>query len=145
MKLTKINTNPKTDRVWHLIDAEKIVLGRLATRIATILLGKHRVDYDPTRDRGDFVVITNILKIKFTGNKLEQKQYYKHSGYPGGLKSKNLKEIWSKDPKQVIIKAVSGMIPKNRLYKARLKRLKIYLDDKHKHQAQQLQELKIER
>ncbi|MFH1749371.1 MAG: 50S ribosomal protein L13 [bacterium] len=145
MKLTKINTNPKTDRMWYVIDAEKVVLGRLATKVAEILLGKHRVDYDPTRDRGDFVVITNILKVKFTGNKPEQKKYYKYSGYQGGLKTKSLKELWEQNPAQVIFKAVSGMIPKNRLYKARIKRLKIYLDDKHKHQAQKLQELKIER
>ncbi|MFC1656858.1 50S ribosomal protein L13 [Patescibacteria group bacterium] len=145
MKLTKINTNPQTDRTWYLIDAEKVVLGRLATKVAELLLGKHKVDYDPTRDRGDFIVITNIAKIKFTGNKLEQKKYYKYSGYPGGLSTKSLKELWEKDPVLVITKAISGMIPKNRLRKARMKRLKIYLDDKHKHQAQKLEELKIKR
>ncbi len=145
MKLTKINTNPKTDRTWFIIDSEKVVLGRLATRVAGLLIGKHKPDYDPTRDRGDFIVLINILKTKFTGNKPEQKTYYKHSGFPGGLKSKSLKELWEKNPSQVIFKAVSGMIPKNRLHKARMKRLKIYLDDKHNHQAQKLQVLKIER
>ena len=145
MKLTALANNQKTERDWYLINAEKLILGRLATRIAELLLGKHKTNFDPSRDRGDFVVVINIAKIKITGNKVEQKKYYRHSGYPGGIKERSLKAMLENDPTQVLTFAVRGMIPKNRLQKVRMKRLKLYADAEHKHQAQKLQELKIER
>lgn len=111
-------------RETYLIDAKGKVLGRLASKIAILLQGKHKENFDPAKDMGDFVVVKNVEKMKITGQKLEKKKYYRHSGYIGGLKEIKMKEIFKKDPKKVLIEAVSGMLPKNRLRKKRLKRLK---------------------
>lgn len=108
-----------------IIDASQQSLGRLASKIASLLMGKHRLDYTYHQDKGDTVIVKNIEKIKWTGKKIEQKKYYSHSGYPGGLKIRKLKDLWKKKPKDVLRRAVAHMLPKNRLQKERIKRLKI--------------------
>ena len=111
-------------RNTHTVDATAKILGRLATEIAVLLRGKHKPDFVPYKDMGDFVVVKNVDKIKFTGRKMEQKKYYRHSGYPGGLKEIPLKKIFDRSPSEVLKKAVWGMLPKNRLRKEQIKRLK---------------------
>ena len=122
---------------WFQVDAETETLGHLATKIAHILRGKHKPIYTPHVDTGDFIVVTNAEKIKLTGNKLQGKQYYRHTGYPGGIKSVNAEELLEKKPEMVIMKAVRGMLPKNRLGRQMIKKLKIYAGKDHPHQAQQ--------
>jgi len=129
---------PKTTeikRIWYEADASKFVLGRLATRVATILRGKHKVTFTPHMDVGDFVVIKNAEKVKFTGRKLEQKEYHKFSGYPGGLHTKKLSERMAVEPEKVIRDAVYNMVDSNRLRKHILRRLKIVKGDKHEFQV----------
>ena len=123
-------------RRWLLIDATDQVVGRLAVQIANILRGKHRPEYTPHVDTGDFVVVVNSEKVHVTGNKLEQKIYYRHSGYPGGLRQRTLAEQLQRRPEEVIRKAVKGMLPKNRLAAAQLKKLKVYAGPEHPHEAQ---------
>ena len=130
---------PKKDLIekkWWLIDAEDKILGRLATEVAVLLRGKKKPEYAPFIDSGDFVIIVNAEKIKVTGDKLEQKKYYSHSGYPGGIKEKTLKELLEKKPEEVVKKAVWGMIPKNKLGRAAFKKLKVYRGPDHPHSAQ---------
>ena len=122
---------------WFQVDAETETLGHLATKIAHILRGKHKPIYTPHVDTGDFIVVTNADKIKLTGNKVQDKQYYRHSGYPGGIKSMNAEEMLEKKPEMVIMKAVRGMLPKNRLGRQMIKKLKIYAGKDHPHMAQQ--------
>ena len=122
---------------WFQVDAETQTLGHLATKIAHVLRGKHKPIYTPHVDTGDFIVVTNADKIKLTGNKVQDKQYYRHSGYPGGIKSMNAEEMLEKKPEMVIMKAVRGMLPKNRLGRQMIKKLKIYSGKDHPHQAQQ--------
>ncbi|QTA91885.1 50S ribosomal protein L13 [Desulfonema magnum] len=122
---------------WFLVDAEGAVLGRIATVIAARLRGKHNPLYTPHTDTGDSVVVINADKIVFTGRKLEQKNYYRHSGYIGGLKTINAKELLQKRPEDIIRFAVKGMLPKNRLGRKLFKKLKVYAGDKHPHSAQQ--------
>lgn len=124
------------ERKWHLIDADGLVVGRLATKVADILRGKNKAIYTPHTDTGDFVVIVNAKKVRFTGKKLEQKKYYHHTGYPGGIKMATAKEIMSKTPEKIIISAVRGMMPKNKLAKTQLSKLKVYSGPEHPHQAQ---------
>lgn len=134
---------PKKDdieRKWWLVDAEGKVLGRLATEIAVLLRGKRKPQYADFLDMGDFVVVINADKIRVTGKKMEQKKYYSHSGYPGGIKEKSLRELLEKKPEEVIRKAVWGMIPKNRLGRSIHKKLKVYRGPHHPHEAQQPQE-----
>lgn len=121
-------------RNWHLIDLKGKVLGRVASQIAQLLQGKKKAYYTPHLDCGDFVVATNALKIKFTGKKEDKKIYYRHSGYPGGLKSLTLRQMMSKNPRKVIELAVKNMLPKNKLRQPRLRRLKVFVDDKHKYE-----------
>jgi large subunit ribosomal protein L13 len=123
-------------RQWRLIDAADKTLGRVATEAASLLMGKHKPLYAPYIDTGDYVVVTNAAKVKVTGKKAEQKIYYRHSGYPGGLKSPSFKEVFNKDPGRVIELAVKGMLPHNHLGRAMLKKLKVYPGDEHPHQAQ---------
>ena len=123
-------------RDWRLVDAEGKVLGRLATEVADLLRGKNKPIYTPHVDTGDFVVVVNADKIKLTGRKWEQKVYYRHSGYPGGLKSLTAKELLEKKPEELIRHAVKGMLPKNRLGRKMLKKLKVYADNDHPHEAQ---------
>jgi len=122
---------------WFQVDAETQTLGHLATKIAHVLRGKHKPIYTPHVDTGDFIVVTNADKIKLTGNKVQDKKYYRHSGYPGGIKSMNAEEMLEKKPEMVIMKAVRGMLPKNRLGRQMIKKLKIYAGKDHPHMAQQ--------
>jgi large subunit ribosomal protein L13 len=121
---------------WYLIDAEGKTLGRLATLIATYLLGKHKVRYSAHLDCGDNIVVINAAKVGVTGHKLEDKNYYRHSGYPGGIKDITLAELLQRNPAAAIEKAVSGMLPKNRLLDDRLRRLKVYAGTEHPHAGQ---------
>lgn len=123
-------------RAWELVDAKDQTLGRLATAIATRLMGKHKPSYTAHIDTGDTIVVINAAHIKVTGNKLEDKKYYRHSGYPGGIKEISLADQMQKDPTEVIRHAVKGMLPKNRLTDDRLQRLKIYPETEHAHEAQ---------
>ena len=123
-------------REWYLVDAEGKTLGRLATQIADALRGKRKPQYTPHVDTGDFVVVVNAEKIMVTGNKLDQKKYYRHSGYPGGLKERTLREQLERRPTEVLRKAVKGMLPRNRLARAQLRKLKIYAGPEHPHEAQ---------
>jgi len=123
-------------REWWVIDAKDKTLGRMVTQVASLLRGKHKPIYAPHIDTGDYVVIINAAKVKVTGKKAEQKLYYRHSGYPGGLKSQSFEELLSKDPVRVIELAVKGMLPHNSLGRAMFKKLKVYPGNEHPHQAQ---------
>ncbi|MGQ9465827.1 MAG: 50S ribosomal protein L13 [bacterium] len=133
---TKVLKKSEIKRNWYVVDAQDKVLGRMATRIARILMGKDKPQYSPHVDCGDFVIVLNADKFRVTGNKMEDKIYYRHSFYPGGLKAINLKLMLEKNPKMVIYHAVSGMLPKNKFRARRLKRLKLYLGTDHPHKAQ---------
>ena len=124
------------ERQWHVIDASGQVLGRLATRVASLLMGKHKSIFSRNLDTGDFVVVINADKVRVTGNKAEQKLYYRHSGYPGGLKSINLEKMMQTNPTRVIEHAVKGMLPQNRLRAGMMKKLKVYAGESHPHLAQ---------
>jgi len=124
------------ERSWYVVDAESKTLGRLATQIADVLRGKGKPAYTAHVDTGDFVIVVNAEKIHVTGQKLDQKIYYRHSGYPGGLRSRTLREQLERRPEEVIRKAVRGMLPKNRLAAAQLKKLKVYAGPDHPHAAQ---------
>jgi len=123
-------------RDWYLVDAQGQTLGRLATQIADTLRGKRKPQFTPHVDTGDFVVVVNAEKIAVTGNKLDQKRYYRHSGYPGGLRSRTLREQLDRRPTEVLRTAVRGMLPKNRLARRQLTKLKIYAGPEHPHEAQ---------
>jgi large subunit ribosomal protein L13 len=123
-------------RQWHVIDASGKVLGKLATQAAGLLMGKHKPVFSRNLDTGDFVVIINASKIRLTGNKAEQKLYYRHSGYPGGFKSINLEGMLEANPNRVIEHAVKGMLPHNRLGAQMIKKLKVYAGESHPHLAQ---------
>ena len=132
------STKPaEINREWYLVDAEGKTLGRLASEIAKILRGKNKPIYAPHLDTGDYVVVVNAEKIHVTGRKLDQKMYYRHSGYPGGLKTITLRQQLKKHPTRVIRSAVWGMLPHNRLGRTMIKKLKVYAGDSHPHQAQQ--------
>ena len=124
-------------RDWYVVDAEGKTLGRLSTEIAMTLLGKRKPEYTPHIDTGDFVVVVNAEKIHVTGNKREDKIYWRHSGFPGGIKSRSLNEMLARQPEEVIRKAVKGMLPRNRLARQQLNKLKVYAGPDHPHQAQQ--------
>lgn len=131
-------------RSWHVLDAAEAPLGRLATRAARLLIGKDKPIYTSHIDCGDFVVVINADKLRVTGKKLDDKLYYRHSGYPGGLKTRTLKEQMTKDSTAVIMRAVRGMLPVNKLRAARLKRLKVYAGAEHRHEAQRPGQLSVE-
>ena len=128
---------------WYVIDAADQVLGRVATKAATILTGKHRPQYAPFLVSGDHVIILNAGKIKLTGQKLEQKVYRHHTLYPGGLREVAAKKVYENNPDHIVIEAVLGMLPKNKLRKRMVKRLKVYVNDQHPHSAQQPQAIKV--
>ena len=128
---------------WYLVDATDKVLGRLATEIATRLRGKHKPEYTPHVDTGDHIVIVNAAKIRVTGDKLSQKKYYRHSGYPGGIKETVLSDELENNPERVIERAVKGMLPKNSLGRAMFRKLRVYAGPHHAHQAQQPKALEI--
>ncbi len=123
-------------REWHLIDASGKTLGRLATKVAQLLMGKHKPIFSPHLDTGDFVVVINADKVRVTGNKARQKLYYRHSGYPGGFRSVTLEELAQASPSKVIEHAVKGMLPHTRLGAIMIKKLKVYAGDAHPHQSQ---------
>lgn len=124
-------------RDWYIIDAEDMILGRMTTRIATVLRGKHKVSFTPHVDTGDFVIVINAGKVKLTGNKLTQKHYHRYSGYFGGLKSIPAGDVRENDPERMIQHAVKGMLPKNRLGRQMISKLKVYGGAEHPHSAQQ--------
>ncbi|MBR0372620.1 50S ribosomal protein L13 [Candidatus Saccharibacteria bacterium] len=130
------------NREWYLIDASTLPLGKLAVIIADKLMGKSKVTYTPHIDNGDYVVVINAKNIKVTGEKMTQKKYYRHSGYPGGLKELKLEEVLEKEPARVIFEAVKGMLPKNKLAPERLKRLRVFEGSEHTHEAQSPKEIK---
>jgi large subunit ribosomal protein L13 len=127
----------EVERQWHVIDLEGQTVGRAATRIATLLRGKHKPTFTPHVDTGDFVIVVNADKVVFRGNKLDQKKYYRHSGYPGGLTETTAREQLARFPDRVIMSAVRGMLPKNALGRQIIKKLKVYAGPEHPHQAQQ--------
>jgi large subunit ribosomal protein L13 len=131
-------------REWYLVDAEGKTLGRLATQIADTLRGKRKPQYTPHVDTGDFVVVVNAEKISVTGNKLDQKRYYRHSGYPGGIRSRTLREQLERRPTEVLRVAVKGMLPKNRLARQQITKLKIYAGPEHPHEAQNPRALELD-
>ena len=141
----KLNENNKTaipkkddqDKKWLLVDADGMILGRLATRIASVLRGKDKPTYTPFFDNGDFIVVVNADKIKLSGNKEEQKVYYRHSGWMGGIKETSYQKMLATHPERILKAAVKGMLPKNKLNRKILKKLKIYSGTDHKHEAQQ--------
>lgn len=126
-------------REWHVIDATDVVLGRLATHVATLLRGKHKPTFAPHIDTGDFVVVINADKVALTGAKREQKMEYRHSGYPGGLRARSYTELLEQDPRRAVEKAVRGMLPHNKLGRQQLKKLKVYAGPEHPHAAQKPQ------
>ena len=146
-KATTVRTfTPKAadvERRWHVIDATDVVLGRLATQAATLLRGKHKATYAPHVDTGDFVIIINAGKVALTGSKREQKRAYRHSGYPGGLRSVGYVELLDKHPERAVEKAIRGMIPKNSLGRQQLSKLKVYAGPEHPHIAQKPQPFEI--
>ena len=136
---TTIANAATVEHAWFVIDAEDQILGRLATRIATALRGKHKPTFTPHVDTGDYVVVINAEKIKLTGNKLQAKEYYRYSGYVGGLKVKTAGQLLEQAPERIILQAVKGMLPKNRLSREVIKKLKVYAGAEHPHGGQQPQ------
>ena len=128
---------------WHLVDADGKTLGRLAARVAGVLRGKHRPTFTPNVDIGDHVVIINAEKIHLTGGKLDKKLYHRHTGYPGGLKTASAKHVFQKDPAQLLITAIEGMLPKTPLGNGMAKKLRVYAGSNHSHQAQQPQPISL--
>ncbi len=131
-------------REWYVIDASDAVLGRLATKAASILRGKHRPQYTPHADCGDHVIIVNAEKVRLTGRKEDQKVYHRHTGYPGGLKTTSLKDMRAQHPERIIEAAIRGMLPKNPLGRKMFTKLKVYAGDQHPHAAQQPRSLSID-
>jgi len=140
---TVFANNETVKRDWVIVDATDKTLGRLATRIATVLRGKHKPEYTPHCDTGDYVVVINAEKIRVSGNKLEDKTYWRHTEYPGGIKSTSLKDLLAKHPERVLEKAVKGMLPRGPLGFAQFRKLKVYAGDKHPHAAQQPKQLQV--
>ena len=139
-----VATPQNRQRDWYVVDAQGRALGRLATQIAETLRGKRKPDYTPHCDTGDFVVVVNAEKVAVTGKKLEQKMYYKHSGYPGGLRERTLREQLDRRPTEVLRKAVKGMLPRNRLARQQLRKLKVYAGAEHPHEAQKPQQMEVD-
>lgn len=140
---TQFAKKGEIDRKWYVLDAEGRVLGRLASKVATYLRGKTKPVFTPNMDTGDFVIVINADKIRLTGKKLDEKVYYHHTGYPGGLKAQTAKERLNRSPESLIMDAVKGMLPKNRLGRAMLKKLKVYRGSEHPHAAQKPETLNI--
>ena len=144
MEKTFITRNEDVQREWLVVAATWQTLGRLATRVARMLRGKHKPTYSPSVDTGDYVIVVNAEKIHVTGRKLDQKIYYRYTGYPGGLKEITLRNLLQKHPTRVIEHAVRGMLPKNRLGRQMFKKLKVYAGSEHPHEAQQPESLELE-
>jgi large subunit ribosomal protein L13 len=141
---TYVATPANREREWLVVDATGKTLGRLATHLADILRGKRKPEYTPHCDVGDFVIVVNAEKIVVTGKKREEKRYYRHSGYPGGLRSRTFNEMLDRRPEEIIRLAVKGMLPRNRLARAQLRKLKVYAGPDHPHEAQQPKPLEID-
>jgi len=133
----------EVEQKWYVVDAKDAVLGRLAVKIATQITGKNKTIYTPNTDTGDFVIVVNAEKVKLTGRKLDNKVYYRHSGYPGGLKAETARERMKRCPEKIISDAVWGMIPKGRLGRAMLRKLKVYKGSEHPHEAQKPELLSV--
>ncbi|MFC2082389.1 50S ribosomal protein L13 [Bacteroidota bacterium] len=140
-KITRFVKTEDADRKWFIVDAQDQILGRLATRIARVIRGKHKPIFTPNMDTGDFVVVINADKIRMTGKRELQKTYFSHSGYPGGVRVRSFAEMMEKQPEEVIRKAVKGMLPKNRLGRQLIKKLKVYAGEAHPHAAQKPEQL----
>lgn len=133
----------EVERKWHIIDAEGQIVGRLGTRVASVLRGKHKASYTPHIDTGDYVIVINAEKVRFTGNKLNDKIYQRYSGYPGGQRERTAKEMLDKKPIGIVEAAVRGMLPKNRLGRAMFKKMFVYEGAEHPHEAQQPEKLEL--
>ncbi len=140
---TKSAKKEEVQRKWLIIDAENVVVGRLATRVATILRGKHKASYTPHVDTGDFIIIVNAEKIRFTGNKMQKKEYSRYSGYPGGQKVATPADLLTRKPEAVIENAVRGMLPKNKLGRQMFKKMFVYAGAEHPHSAQKPEKFEI--
>ncbi len=140
---TFVATPANRERNWLVVDATGHTLGRLATRIADELRGKRKPEYTPHCDTGDFVIVVNAEKVEVTGNKRHQKRYYRHSGYPGGLRERTFAEMQARRPEEIIRLAVKGMLPRNRLGRAQLRKLRVYVGPEHPHRAQQPRRLEV--
>jgi len=141
---TYVATPATRERNWLVVDATGKTLGRLATEIANVLRGKRKPEYTPHCDVGDFVIVVNAEKVSVTGNKRQEKRYYRHSGFPGGLRSRTFEEMIARRPEEVLRLAVKGMLPRNRLGRQQLRKLKIYAGPDHPHQAQQPAAMEVE-
>ena len=141
---TFLQKKENVERKWYVVDAAGLPLGRVATKVATVLRGKHKVTYTPSVDCGDYVIVINADKVKLTGNKLEDKMYYNHSGYPGGLRERNAKEMITNYPEEMMERAIKGMLPHGRLGRQMGKKLFVYRDANHGHEAQKPVELKVD-
>jgi len=142
-KITRFIKTEDADRKWHVIDANDLVLGRLATKVATVIRGKHKPIFTPNMDTGDFVIVINADKVKLTGKREGKKTYFSHSMYPGGVKIKTFAELKEKNPEFIIRNAVKGMLPKNRLGRKLIKKLKVYAGAEHPHSAQKPEPLSL--
>jgi large subunit ribosomal protein L13 len=138
-------TPDNIERKWWVVDATDMVVGRLATEVATLLRGKHKPTFTPNAECGDFVVITNASKVRFTGNKLDNKNYYRYTGFMGGLKSKTAREMMESKPEQVVMEAVKGMLPKTSLGRKQLTKLRVFADENHTHEAQKPETFEIKK
>jgi len=127
------------ERCWYVVDASEFVLGRLATQVATVLRGKHKPTFTPHVDTGDFVIVVNASQVKLSGNKIDQKAYHRYTGFPGGIRSVGAREVRANDPERMIQQAVKGMLPKNKLSRAIIKKLKVYGGAEHPHVGQKPQ------
>ena len=140
---TFMQTKETVDRKWYVIDAAELPLGRVATKAATILRGKHKATFTPHIDCGDYVIIVNASKVKLTGNKINDKMYYNHSGFPGGLRTRNAKTMLENYPVEMVERAVKGMLPHNRLGRQMYKKLFVYAGSEHPHMAQKPEKLEV--
>lgn len=140
---TQVAKPSTVERKWHIIDAEGLVVGRMCTTIASILRGKHKPDFTPHFDNGDYVIVINADKVRFTGLKMDQKTYLRHTGYPGGQRATKAKELMEKKPIAIVETAVKGMLPKTKLGRAQYKKLFVYAGTEHPHTAQQPQTLEL--
>jgi len=142
-RITRFIKPEDANRKWYVIDAKDLVLGRLATRVASVIRGKHKPVFTPNMDAGDFVIVVNADKVKMTGKRELQKTYFSHSGYPGGVRIRTFSEMMTKHPERVIEIAVKGMLPKNRLGRKLIKKLKVYAGEEHPHAAQNPETLSL--
>lgn len=140
---TKSANKASVVRKWHVIDAEGLIVGRLCTKIASVLRGKHKPDFTPHMDNGDYVIVLNADKVRFTGLKMDQKTYLRHTGYPGGQRAATAKDLLEKKPTAIIEKAVKGMLPKTKLGRAQIKKMFVYAGTEHPHVAQKPEKLEL--